>query len=81
MRKTPIKRISKKMQAIKRKEKIQYQIMIDQSDGLCWVCYARRAVELSHTKDRKRFVPSCRECHAPDGVHRYLPDKEELENE
>ncbi len=80
MRKTPIKRVSKKMQAIKRKEKIQYQIMVDQSDGLCWVCRKSMAVEPSHTKDRKRFVPSCRECHSPNGVHKFLPE-EELENE
>ncbi len=75
MRKSPIKRISKKRQAILRREAIQYKDMIEQSNGLCWICKKRKATEKNHTRGRGRFVPSCRECHAPGGEHKYLEEK------
>ncbi|KKL83964.1 hypothetical protein LCGC14_1969440 [marine sediment metagenome] len=69
-----MRRVSKKRQAILTQEAIQLKIMLEQSNGLCWICKKRRAVEKSHTKKRDRFVPSCRECHSPDGKHKYLEE-------
>lgn len=73
-----IGRISKKQRAIKAREKVLMEQMMKESNGLCWLCRKRQAVEPSHTKDRKRFVPSCRACHTGGnklGDHRYLEEE------
>ena len=72
MKQTPLKPISKNRQRIERQEAIKMKSMLKQSNGLCWICRARKATEKSHARDRKTFVPSCRECHSPNGVHKYL---------
>ena len=70
-----IGRISQKQRAIKAREKVSMVQMMKESNGMCWLCGARRAVEPNHTKDRKHFVPSCRACHSPGGVHQYLEEE------
>ncbi len=75
MKQSPLKKVSKKQQAILRREAKQMKQMLEESDGMCWVCGQRPAVEPSHTRDRKRFKPSCRECHYPNGEHKYLGEE------
>ena len=69
---------SKKRKVILDKEAVQLKIMLEQSNGMCWICGIRKATEKSHTRDRKKFVPTCRECHTGNdarlGAHRYLED-------
>ena len=82
MKKTRINRISKKKQAIIRQENILRDKMLEhQLDTVgyiyCMLCGKKpdwRGLEKNHTKDRERFCMSCRACHSPGGVHRYLDD-------
>lgn len=78
MKRTLLSKISKRQRAIKAGEEVLMAQMMKESDDLCWICKKRPAVEPSHTKDRKRFVPSCRACHTGGnklGDHRYLEEK------
>ena len=75
MKKTPLKKISKKRQAILSQEAIQVKLMLEQCKGRCMICNQLpdwRGLMKNHTKDREHFVLSCYSCHAPSGVHKYL---------
>ncbi len=72
-----MKRISKKREAILKAENILRDAMIKhQLDTVgyiyCMLCGRSAPLEKNHTRYRKRFVMSCRECHRPGGVHKYL---------
>lgn len=77
MKRTRINPISKKKQRVLREEaKIEAE-MLEKCQGHCMLCHKLpdwRGLERNHTKDRTRFVLSCRSCHSPDGVHKYLDD-------
>lgn len=66
--------LSSKKQAVLDSEAEEYQRMLERSNGLCWICMVKKATEKNHSRDLKRFVPSCRECHAPNGKHIYLDE-------
>ena len=76
LRRKALRGTSKKKQKVLRDEAKLMAEMVAQSDGCCWICGKYAALEPSHTKDRTRFIPSCRPCHSPNGVHKYLEVKE-----
>ena len=69
---TRLNPISKKKQAIIRQENILRDEMLVDCQGKCMICGKFKPLEKNHTRYRKRFVMSCRECHSPGGVHKYL---------
>ena len=77
MKKSPIKKISPKRQKTLRDEAKVVSEMLEQCEGRCMICGQKpfSGLEKNHTKDRKRFILSCRSCHAPGGAHKYLEDK------
>ena len=75
MRKSHLKKMSKKCQAILSEEAIIVNKMLIACQGRCMICGKFASLEKNHTRDRKRFVLSCRECHLfPNGRHKYLDD-------
>ena len=78
MKKTPLRRISDRRKALLEKETIQTQILLENCGGLCMTCGQKpdfRGLQKSHTRNRKRFILECANCHSPKGEHRYLPDE------
>ncbi len=77
MKQTPLKRTSKKKQKVLRDEAKLQEEMMHLYQGACMLCGVfGRPLERNHTKDRTKFCMSCRECHSPNGVHKYLEVKE-----
>ncbi len=75
MKRTRIKPISEKREAILKAENILRDKMLEECQGRCMICRKLpdwRGLEKNHTKYREVFILSCRECHSPGGVHRYL---------
>ncbi len=72
MKKSRIAPISKKKQAILKAENILRDKMLEECQGKCMICGKFKPLEKNHTRDRKIFRMSCRECHSPGGVHKYL---------
>jgi len=75
MKRTPIKPVSKKRQQILGREAIQVKLLLEQCKGLCMTCGQKpdwRGLQKSHTRDRKRFILQCANCHSPNGEHQYL---------
>lgn len=72
MKKSRISPISKKRVAILKAENILRDKMLEECQGKCMICGKFKPLEKNHTKDRKRFAMTCRACHSPDGVHKYL---------
>ena len=77
MKKTPLKRTSKKKQKVLRDEAKLQEEMMNEYEGACMLCGVfGRPLERNHTKDRKTFVMSCHPCHqGPNGVHKYLDEE------
>lgn len=73
-----INKISAKQMALKKEEDIKAQEMLEICEGKCMICGKIAPLEKNHTRNRKRFLLSCHECHSPKGIHRYL---DEVENE
>jgi len=77
MRRSPLKRISKKREAILKQESILVAQMLEACEGKCMICGQKPdwlGLEKSHTRDRKVFKLSCAACHRPNNQHRYLDD-------
>ena len=74
MRKTPLAKVSKKRKKTLSEEAKARDEMLEKCEGHCFICGRFAPLEKNHTRDRKRFVLSCRECHSPDGVHKYLDE-------
>ena len=65
--------------SVKRKIKLMQEAvlaleMLERSQGRCMICGAVAPLEKNHTRDRKRFILTCRSCHCPGGKHKYLDD-------
>jgi len=74
MRKSRISPISDKRKELLAREVEEAQRMTVECGGKCMICGRKARLEKNHTRDRKRFVMSCRECHFPSNQHRYLDD-------
>ena len=78
MRKSFLKKMSKKRQEILSEEAIIVKLLLEQCQGRCMICGKLAPLEKNHTRDRKRFVMSCRQCHQGGthiGNHRYLDEE------
>jgi len=73
-----LNKVSKKQVVIKNTEKIKAQELLEICGGKCMKCGKIAPLAKNHTRDRKRFILSCYDCHFPNGIHRYL---DEVENE
>ena len=71
-------KVSKKQAGIKEYESAKAQDMLKTCKGKCMICGNIAPLGKNHTRDRKRFILSCYDCHFPNGIHRYL---DEVENE
>ncbi len=79
MKKSKIPRISDKRRAILAREAIQVKLLLEACGGRCMICgkwVGDKNLHKSHTRNRRRFVMSCYECHFPENRHKYLKDKE-----
>jgi len=76
MRKSFLKKMSKKRQEILSEEAVIANEMLIACQGHCMLCGKYAPLEKNHTRDRKRFVLSCRECHSPNGRHKYLNEED-----
>jgi len=74
MKRTAIKKISEKRKKLLEAEDILARLMLEECGGKCMLCGKKASLEKNHTRNRKRFILTCRECHSPGGVHRYLDD-------
>lgn len=79
MKKSRIKPISDKRKATLGREAIQVKLLLEACKGHCMVCnkwVGDKNLYKSHTRNRRRFVMSCNDCHFPEGAHQYLDGKE-----
>ena len=74
MKQTELKRISDKRKELLRQEAKKVKELMAECQGHCMICGKFAPLEKNHSRDRKRFIMSCRECHFPNGRHRYLDD-------
>ena len=74
MKRTAIKKISEKRKKLLEAEDILARLMLEECGGKCMLCGKYAILEKNHTRNRKRFILTCRECHFPAGYHRYLDD-------
>ena len=74
LRRKKLNPISEKRKKLLGAEDIVAQKMLESCGGKCMLCGKYAILEKNHTRDRKRFILTCRECHRPGGVHRYLDD-------
>ena len=74
MKKTPLRKVSDKRKETLRVEAKLAADMLEACKGHCMICGKLAPLEKNHTRDRKRFVLSCRSCHSPGGVHKYLDE-------
>lgn len=73
-----LNKVSLKQERIKREENKLAQEMLEQCGGKCMICGKTAPLQKNHTRNRRRFILSCVECHFPDGYHKYLDDWSEL---
>jgi len=74
LKKSPLKRISKKKaRKIREEDKLKEQMLIEH-EGCCAICGDYAPLMKSHTRDRKHFAMCCYACHFPENKHHYLDD-------
>lgn len=69
-----INKVSAKQHEVKANENIQAQELLEKCKGKCMICEQKAPLEKNHTRDRKRFILTCHDCHSPLGQHKYLDD-------
>ena len=88
MKRTLLKRLSpqKKCELIEEQKIVKELLEI--CKGMCMNCGKKPdwlGLQKSHTKDRKKFILVCVNCHSPEGKHQYLKElikiEKEVENE